>query len=80
MEIAGIIYLIINTGNNKYYVGQTQRKLKERIKEHKKSKFTAIGQAIHKHGWKKFTFEVLEKCVTIEELNECEKFWIAYYD
>ena len=35
---------------------------------------------IEKYGWDKFTHEILEDCLqTIEEANEREKYWIAFY-
>lgn len=38
-----------------------------------------IKRAIHKYGKSKFHISLLEE-VSIEELNEREKYWIAYYD
>jgi len=73
-----IIYKIENKSNGKIYVGQTQRTLQERIREHKRKsrKLSYIDRAIKKYGLENFIVEVIEECETIDELNEREKFWI----
>jgi group I intron endonuclease len=71
-----IIYKITNLKNGKSYVGQTVRKLSERLKEHRKSKDTAIGRALRKYGNIYFSVDILEECSSIEELNEKEIFYI----
>ena len=38
-----------------------------------------IKRAIHKYGKDKFHISLLEE-VSIERLNEREKYWITYYD
>jgi hypothetical protein len=51
----GKIYIAINLINKKQYIGQTIRPLKERIKEHKKSKSCiAFKSAIDKYGIENF--------------------------
>lgn len=71
-----VIYLITNTLNGKQYVGQTQRTLLHRMKQHLKEHLY-IDRVIRKYGIENFTFKVLEECATIDELNEQERFWIA---
>ena len=75
----GVIYVIINLLNGMRYVGQTRQRLKKRMYQHSKAN-SYIGNAIRHHGWKNFTVEVLEECDTPEQLNEREKFWIAYFN
>ena len=41
---------------------------------------SAIGNAIRKYGLENFTIEVIEECETLEQLNEREMFWIAYFN
>lgn len=72
------IYRIINKISGKTYVGQSNN-IERRFVEHKYKTGTAIDNAIQKYGADNFSFEVLEEC-TLEELNEKEKFWIAYYN
>lgn len=75
-RLSMVIYVLKNKINGKQYVGQTTRNLKQRIAEHKSSKDTCIGQAIHKYGLENFEISIIEKCKTIEELNEREIFLI----
>lgn len=78
-ESLGIIYKITNEKNNKVYIGQTIRSLKERIAEHKRN-HTAISEAIRKYGIDSFKIEVIDKGNDTEELNTKEIKWIAYYN
>ena len=80
MERKFIIYKITNLINGKIYIGQTIRTLKQRFAEHKSSKTTLIGQAIQKYGRENFKIETVEKCKTLDKLNEREKFWIAQFN
>ena len=70
-----IIYKITNLINGKIYIGQTQKTLEERMQGHKHGKIL-IDDEIKKYGIENFSYEVVEKCQTIDELNEREKFWI----
>lgn len=75
MNKSMVIYLITNKLNGKQYVGQTVRKLKERMYQHMNGDLY-IDLALKKHGIENFTVEVLEECATLDELNEREKYWI----
>ena len=76
-----IIYKITNLENDKIYIGQTQRSLKERMAEHCRNICPCyIDRAIKKHGVENFKVEIVEECNNIDELNEREKFWISYFD
>lgn len=75
-----IIYKIQNKITNKIYIGQTVRALKERMKEHCSHSKTAIDKALNKYEKKNFKCKVIDTAKTIEELNNKEKFWIAYYN
>lgn len=76
------IYKFENKYTHQVYIGQSV-KIEERYKQHRNeakiqrsnSKFY---QALHNH-FDDFTFEILEECKA-EELNEREKYWIAYFD
>lgn len=70
-----IIYKITNKTNGKSYIGQTTRKINCRVREHK-SKETLIGRAMKEHGEDNFTFEIIEKCNSHNELDEREAYWI----
>ena len=70
-----IIYKITNQLNGKIYIGQTQKKLEERIQGHKHGKIL-IDIEIKKYGIENFSYEVVEECQTVDELNNREKFWI----
>ncbi len=75
----GVVYLIVCKLNGKPYVGQTKQKLHRRMEQHKVAS-SAIGNAIRKYGLENFTIEVIEECETLEQLNEREMFWIAYFN
>lgn len=58
----GIIYKITNLVNNKVYIGQTERTLKERWGQHKYSKGCKyLHNAILKYGAESFKIEEIEK-------------------
>lgn len=76
----GRIYFIRCLITNMYYVGQTVRKLNERIGQHRRCKTSEIGKAIHKYGRKNFTHGIPEDNVAVELLNEREKYWITFFD
>ena len=78
------IYCITNLVNGKKYIGQS-RNIENRWREHRLKPFQPnykdgkiLYQAIRKYGLDNFKFEVLEKC-KIEELDEREIYWIAFY-
>lgn len=78
------IYKIENTINNKVYIGQTINKPDYRWREHQRiSKntdnpdFSYIHSAIRKYGANNFTFEVIDKANTKEELDVKEKQYIS---
>ncbi len=75
----GIIYKLTCLINWKPYVGQMTKTLDERFIQHSRTD-SLIGNAIRKYGAENFLREVLEVCDTQEQLNEREKFWIAYFN
>ena len=75
------IYKITNKINGKSYIGLSIN-IEERFKEHyrqDKEKGKVLYSAFQKYGIENFDFSIIELCST-EELNEKEKYWIAYYD
>lgn len=80
-----LIYIITNDVNDKVYIGQTTKTLEERILGHK-SAFASnldmhIYNAMHKYGWDKFHFRVLDDSPTTqEELDNLEQYYINKYD
>ena len=77
--VAGYIYKITNTKNNKSYIGITTRNLKKRWEQHKVAD-TYIGRAIRKSGEENFLFEELDKATSLNELVELEKGYIKLFD
>lgn len=80
------IYKIENKVNGKVYIGQSVN-IRKRFIEHryraydKKDEDTYslyLYTAIRKYGKENFAFSVVEECRP-EELNDREKYWIAYY-
>lgn len=81
----GYIYKITNLINNKVYIGQVYNKsIETRFIRHCKcanpKSYSYLSRAIYKYGKENFKFEEIEECYSIKELNEREKYWIAYYN
>ncbi len=72
-----IIYKITNKINNKVYVGQTTRSLKERWNAHlKPNSCRALYRAIEKYGKENFTVEEIDGANSLSELNYLEQHYI----
>ena len=71
----GYIYKTTNLINNKIYIGKKKGKFTEKYKGSGKY----LKNAINKYGIENFKVEIIEYCETLEEQNEKEKYWIAYY-
>ena len=72
----GSIYKIINKVNNKVYIGQTIRPIKERFAEHLRSadgnyNNRPLHDAMNKYGKDNFVIELIGE-YDYEELNEYE--------
>ena len=74
----GSIYLIRNEVNNKCYIGQTTRKVLERVHEHikKKTGNLILARAVRRYGIDKFSFETLQSRVPRNMLGERERHYI----
>lgn len=76
------IYIIKNKINNKVYIGQAidsnHRFISHLSRAKTNSDNSAIHNAIIKLGKENFYYEILES--QIENYNEREKYWIAYYN
>ena len=75
------IYKIENLINHKVYIGQS-RHISERWRAHR-TKYqiddTHLYRSMRKYGIENFSFTVIEEC-SIEDLDNREKYWIAYYN
>jgi group I intron endonuclease len=76
--MVAVVYLITNLIDGRKYVGQTREGLAPRFARHAKSKWM-IGRAIRKHGADAFSVAEIERCDTQAQLDERERFWIAYH-
>ena len=76
------IYIIKNNINNKIYIGQTNKKIKERFSEHKwpSSQCIKLKRAIKKHGKENFYIELICACNTQEFANFLEIFYISDFN
>ncbi|MBR1580949.1 MAG: GIY-YIG nuclease family protein [Selenomonadaceae bacterium] len=79
MNKSMVIYRITNNLNGKIYIGQTQKTLRERMAGHLCDALY-VDNAIKKYGIENFTIEVVEDCETPEELNDRERYWIAFFN
>jgi len=78
----GLIYIVKNKLNNKVYVGQTIRRLKNRLRRHQNSvdrgsKFH-FHKALRKYGWEVFNIYAIAFPEVV--LNDAEKAYIQKYD
>ncbi len=71
------IYAMENEINGKVYVGQA-RNLRARELAHRRGKCgcVALANSINKYGQENFIFNVLDTCVSQEEMDSKEKHWI----
>ena len=80
----GIIYMIENQINNKKYIGQTTKPLKERIKQHlqrcNKNVNLHLYNSIRKYGFENFKVTVLKDNIPVEELDRWECYFIGKYN
>lgn len=79
------IYKITNVQNNKVYIGQTIRPIKERFHRHINDALnnvldTHFARAIRKYGKDSFIIEQIDTASTQDELNYKEQYWIQFYD
>lgn len=79
------IYKITNIQNNKIYIGQTIRPVKDRINRHFNDALnniidTHFARAIRKYGKDNFKWEIIDEAKTQNELNNKEQYWIRYYN
>jgi group I intron endonuclease len=75
------IYKITNSVNDKFYIGQTVKKIKTRFNQHLRQKSCKkLVRAIGKYGCDKFTIELLATCDGKDAANCIEGFYIQVYD
>ena len=79
------IYKITNIQNNKVYIGQTIRPIKDRFHRHINDAMnnildTHFARAIRKYGKDNFIIEEIDFANNQNELNKKEQYWIRYYD
>lgn len=76
------IYKYTNKVNNKVYIGQTSKSLKERAQANGRNyrECRRFYNAILKYSWDSFIPEVLEVVDTVEMANEREQYYIALYN
>lgn len=70
------IYKTTNLLNGKIYVGQTSKNLDTDYLGSGK----VLIKAVKKYGKSAFKREIIEECVSKEQMNEREKYWIQYFD
>lgn len=75
-----VIYVFKNKVNGKMYVGQTQRTFAVRTKQHLSRSDTYFDKALAKYGLGNFSYEIIDRGNTLEELNEKERYWITECD
>lgn len=79
------IYKITNLLNQKIYIGQAVS-LSDRLKTHVKAGLgiDANNNQMYKDMWddglKNFSFEIVEYCNSVNDLNNGEKYWINFFN
>jgi len=79
----GVIYKVTNLINGKVYIGQTIAKFSVRKSQHiydaKNGSNVHFHLALRKYKSENFLWEIICDCVSIEECNEKEKYFISFY-
>lgn len=76
-----LIYKLSNKINDKIYIGQTKKSLKERARSgYGYQGCRHLYSAIQKYGWENFYYTILAICSSEEQANIQEQYWIKYYD
>lgn len=79
----GVAYLIVNTTNNKAYVGITKNpalRLKAHIGASKRGSETPLHRAIRRYGLSAFTIRLLASASSWSNLLKVERFLICQFD
>lgn len=72
-----IVYLLLNTVNNKGYIGQHKGDMiSTRWNTYLGGANTHLRGALNKYGLSAFSREILSHCSSREEMNNLEKLWI----
>ena len=78
---------LVSNKHGKVYIGQTTKSLRKRVTQHitnsrpnTKAHKTYFHNALNKHGIENFDLIILERCQNQQELDERERYWIAYYN
>lgn len=86
-HIGCVIYRFKNKVNGKVYIGQTSTSLHNRVVQHMtnsrpntKAHKAYFQKALNKYGIQNFDLDIIEICANKEELDERERYWIAYYN
>lgn len=77
----GVIYLLTNLANGRYYVGQTIQAPEARFRQHvndAKRKNGPLQAALVRYGSAGFSLEILGEAESIDELNKLESLWILF--
>ena len=77
-----IVYKITNLLDDKKYVGQTIFSLEHRWKQHqsKRSDCRYLKHAIQKYGKDNFEIKILSRCISTEEMNHREQYYIKLFN
>lgn len=73
------IYKITNTCTKKCYVGQTKNKVSTRFSQHSKAN-SPLGLSIRKYGKEKFFIEQICSCLSQEEADIMEEYFITKFN
>lgn len=79
-----VIYKVINLINGKVYIGLTVETLSIRKSKHiwdaNRGSNQYFHNALRKYGVENFKWEIIKVCKDIDELNEQEVYYIAFYN
>lgn len=73
------VYVIWCSLTDKFYVGVTYQKVAVRIRQHRRGK-QFIDREIQQIGWENFDWWVVEKNISAEKIDECEKYWVKFFN
>lgn len=86
-KITGIIYKSTNNITGAIYIGETKKRIDERIGMHRfnsqneKNPNSKLYNNIRHYGWENFSWEIVEYLAgSDDERKERERYWIEHYN
>lgn len=74
------VYVLWCRKTDMHCVGVTSQRGTTRIGQHRRGKRQFLDMEIQRLGWENFDYWIVEENVPSEQISECEKKWIKFFD